>query len=48
MNVYGISLISYDVCIIGILFVADLVSGFLGALVTSGENWSFFAFFLVC
>jgi hypothetical protein len=48
MEVYGVSLISCDVCITSILFATNLVSGFLGASVTSGENWSFFPFFLSC
>jgi hypothetical protein len=29
-------------------FVADLVSGLLGILTTSRENWIFFPFFLTC
>jgi hypothetical protein len=46
MKVSGVSLISCDVCITSVLFVIYLVSGFLGALVSSGENWSFFPFLL--
>jgi hypothetical protein len=44
----GASLGSCDVCMAGILFSADLVSGLLGVSTTSGENWSFFPFFLAC
>jgi hypothetical protein len=37
-----------DVCIAGILFFVELVTGLLGTLTTSGENWSLFPLFLAC
>jgi hypothetical protein len=42
------SLGACDVCMERIFFVVDLVTGLLGSLTTSGENWSFFPPFLPC
>jgi hypothetical protein len=44
----GFSSGSCDVCMTYILLVVDLVTGFLGAVTSSGENWGFFPFFLAC